>query len=108
MVNNSPLVGPGGRDVDPRAAAAEWTIPIPSSPPHPVPIPLTHWLASKRVALKLTARRFPWIETLRALRIEGSVRIHTSHPENGSTFATWTFTVMFDPVGEVGNEEGET
>src|SRR5690349_12111845 len=108
IVNRSPFVGPGGRDLDPRATAPECTIPIPSSAPQPAPIPLTQSLTSTKVALKLAARRFPSMETLRAVSTEGSVRIHMSHPENGSMFATWTWTVMFDPVGEVGEEEGDT
>ncbi len=72
MVKRRPLLGPvwGG---GPNMTKLEWTMPGPSLEVQPAPVPLTQWISSTPVALKLAARRFPVTVKLEGLMAVGSV-----------------------------------
>src|SRR5712664_2952886 len=111
MLNSSPLAGPvlGGT---PDIVASEWTTPDPSTPVQGLlpaaATPLTQWISSFGVKLKLAARRFGVMVKLAGLIAPGSVLTATSQPLNGSILATFTRKKIVFPLATFGRLGGLT
>ncbi len=89
-MKSTPLLGAvwGGEQ---RHTTEEWTTPGTSVITHPVPTPLTQWISSRTVWLKLAANRLGVMVKLAGLTAVGSVLTLMSHPMNGSILATFTW-----------------